>query len=113
MISIPVFVLAEANLSMLGLGVAEPLPSLGGLLRELENFSALAAHIQTTDDFGFHVLERTHLAAGRQHRQTARSRVRRYRYLVTSKHVRRGGMRGGDGWPLYLSRYRDVVAQAA
>ena len=35
-ISVPVFVLAEANLSLLGLGVAEPLPSLGSLLRELE-----------------------------------------------------------------------------
>lgn len=39
LISIPVFVLAEANLSMLGLGVGEPLPSLGGLMSELENFS--------------------------------------------------------------------------
>jgi len=35
-ISVPVFVLAKANLSLLGLGVAEPLPSLGSLLRELE-----------------------------------------------------------------------------
>ncbi len=35
-ISVPVFILAEANLSMLGLGVAEPLPSLGSLMRELE-----------------------------------------------------------------------------
>jgi peptide/nickel transport system permease protein len=43
LISIPVFVLTEANLSMLGLGVAEPLPSLGGLMRELENFSSLSA----------------------------------------------------------------------
>ena len=43
LISIPAFVLAEANLSMLGLGVAEPLPSLGGLMRELENFSGLSA----------------------------------------------------------------------
>lgn len=41
--AIPVYVLAEANLSMLGLGVAEPLPSLGGLMRELENFSGFAA----------------------------------------------------------------------
>jgi len=39
LISIPTFILAEANLSMLGLGVAEPLPSIGGLLRELENYS--------------------------------------------------------------------------
>jgi peptide/nickel transport system permease protein len=43
LISIPVFVLAEANLSMLGLGVAEPLPSLGGLMREMEDFSGLGS----------------------------------------------------------------------
>ncbi|HYV73105.1 MAG TPA: ABC transporter permease [Candidatus Binatia bacterium] len=36
-IAVPVFILAEANLSLLGLGVAEPLPSLGGLLRDLES----------------------------------------------------------------------------
>jgi peptide/nickel transport system permease protein len=42
-ISVPVFILTEANLGMLGLGVAEPLPSLGSLLRELEGFSALSA----------------------------------------------------------------------
>ena len=52
LIAVPVFILAEANLSLLGLGVAEPLPSLGSLLRELEtilsvrgdlcSFSALA-----------------------------------------------------------------------
>jgi ABC-type dipeptide/oligopeptide/nickel transport system permease subunit len=41
-ISIPVFILTEANLGMLGLGVAEPLPSWGSLLRELESFSALS-----------------------------------------------------------------------
>jgi len=40
-ISLPVFVLAEANLGMLGLGVAEPLPSWGTLLRELENLPAV------------------------------------------------------------------------
>ena len=40
-ISVPVFILAEANLGLLGLGVAEPLPSWGGLLRELENYSAV------------------------------------------------------------------------
>jgi peptide/nickel transport system permease protein len=38
-ISIPVFILSEANLGILGLGVAEPLPSWGSLLRELENFT--------------------------------------------------------------------------
>ena len=42
-ISIPVFILTEANLGILGLGVAEPLPSWGSLLRELENFSAYSA----------------------------------------------------------------------
>jgi peptide/nickel transport system permease protein len=41
LISVPVFILAEANLGLLGLGVAEPLPSWGGLLRELENFPAV------------------------------------------------------------------------
>ena len=41
-ISIPVFILTEANLGMLGLGVAEPLPSWGSLLRELESFSAFS-----------------------------------------------------------------------
>lgn len=40
-VSIPIFILAEANLGLLGLGVNEPMPSWGGLLRELENFSAL------------------------------------------------------------------------
>lgn len=39
-ISIPVFILAEANLSILGLGVAEPMPSWGSLLHELENVTA-------------------------------------------------------------------------
>jgi peptide/nickel transport system permease protein len=35
-ISIPVFILSEANLGILGLGVVEPMPSWGSLLRELE-----------------------------------------------------------------------------
>ena len=35
-ISIPVFILSEANLGILGLGVSEPLPSWGSLLKELE-----------------------------------------------------------------------------
>ena len=35
-ISIPVFILSEANLGILGLGVAEPMPSWGNLLKELE-----------------------------------------------------------------------------
>ncbi len=41
-ISIPVFILAEANLGILGLGVAEPLPSWGGLLRELQELAFFA-----------------------------------------------------------------------
>jgi len=36
-ISVPVYILAETTLGMLGLGVTEPLPSWGGLLRELES----------------------------------------------------------------------------
>lgn len=34
--AVPLFLLAEANLSFLGLGVAEPLPSWGTMLKELE-----------------------------------------------------------------------------
>jgi peptide/nickel transport system permease protein len=41
-ISVPVFILTEANLGILGLGVAEPLPSWGSLLRELEGFSTVS-----------------------------------------------------------------------
>jgi peptide/nickel transport system permease protein len=40
-ISVPLFILSEANLGLLGLGVSEPLPSWGVLLRELENYSAV------------------------------------------------------------------------
>jgi len=40
-ISIPVFIISEANLGILGLGVSEPLPSWGSLLRELESFTSL------------------------------------------------------------------------
>jgi peptide/nickel transport system permease protein len=36
--SIPVFILGEANLGLLGLGVPEPIPSLGGLMRECEGY---------------------------------------------------------------------------
>ncbi|HUA14437.1 MAG TPA: ABC transporter permease [Verrucomicrobiae bacterium] len=35
-ISIPAFILSEANLGILGLGIAEPMPSWGSLLKELE-----------------------------------------------------------------------------
>lgn len=41
-ISIPVFILTEANLGMLGLGVTEPLPSWGSLLRELQSYPAIS-----------------------------------------------------------------------
>jgi len=41
-ISIPVFILAEANLGILGLGITEPMPSWGGLLRELEGMFSLS-----------------------------------------------------------------------
>lgn len=40
-ISVPLFILTEANLGMLGLGVTEPLPSWGNLLGELENYAPL------------------------------------------------------------------------
>jgi peptide/nickel transport system permease protein len=40
-IGTPLFVLAEANLSLLGLGVSEPAPSWGNMLRELENYAAV------------------------------------------------------------------------
>src|SRR6267143_2021196 len=43
-ISIPLFILTEANLSILGLGVMEPMPSWGNLLRGFEDFSALSAN---------------------------------------------------------------------
>ena len=42
-ISIPVFILTEANLGILGLGVAEPLPSWGNLIRELEGYTITSA----------------------------------------------------------------------
>lgn len=40
-ISVPVFIIAEANLGVLGLGVSEPLPSLGSLLHELQHVVTL------------------------------------------------------------------------
>lgn len=43
-VAVPVYILAEATLGMLGLGVSEPLPSWGGLLGEIEG-SALGMQI--------------------------------------------------------------------
>ena len=45
LIALPMFILAEANLGLLGLGVAEPLPSWGTLLRELEDFGAVRQNL--------------------------------------------------------------------
>jgi peptide/nickel transport system permease protein len=42
--TLPVFILAEANLSLLGLGVAEPLPSLGNLMSEFRDYRAVVQH---------------------------------------------------------------------
>jgi peptide/nickel transport system permease protein len=43
-LSIPTFILTEANLGILGLGVSEPLPSWGSLLRELESYSSISSN---------------------------------------------------------------------
>jgi peptide/nickel transport system permease protein len=42
-LAVPAFVMAEAGLGVLGIGVNEPLPSLGNLLRELESGIDVAA----------------------------------------------------------------------
>lgn len=43
-IAIPTFILGEASLGLIGLGVAEPLPSWGNLLRELVNPQAVTSN---------------------------------------------------------------------
>jgi ABC-type dipeptide/oligopeptide/nickel transport system permease subunit len=43
-ILVPLFLLSEANLGMLGLGVSEPLPSLGNLLAEIQLSPNLLQH---------------------------------------------------------------------
>ncbi len=53
-IALPVFILAEANLSLLGLGVGEPMPSLGSLLRDLE--SAMSVRTDLCNFAGLAVL---------------------------------------------------------
>jgi peptide/nickel transport system permease protein len=42
LILLPGFILAEATLGFLGLGVSEPVPSWGEMLRDLEDYSAVA-----------------------------------------------------------------------
>lgn len=42
LIAVPAFIVTEANLGALGLGVSEPLPSLGGMLRELQGYLAFS-----------------------------------------------------------------------
>ena len=41
LVCVPAFVIAEANLGALGLGIGEPMPSWGGMLLELDNSSLL------------------------------------------------------------------------
>ena len=43
-IAIPTFILGEASLGLIGLGVADPLPSWGNLLRELTNPQAVTGN---------------------------------------------------------------------
>lgn len=40
-ILVPIFLLTEANLGILGLGVMEPMPSLGNMLAELQNYQRI------------------------------------------------------------------------
>jgi len=42
LICVPAFIVAEANLGALGLGIGEPVPSWGAMLMELDNSALLA-----------------------------------------------------------------------
>jgi ABC-type dipeptide/oligopeptide/nickel transport system permease subunit len=42
LVCVPAFIVAEANLGALGLGVGEPMPSWGSMLLELDNSALLA-----------------------------------------------------------------------
>jgi peptide/nickel transport system permease protein len=44
LVTVALFILAEANLSILGLGVMEPMPSLGNLLKGLQDFESVSAN---------------------------------------------------------------------
>ena len=44
LVTVALFILAEANLSILGLGVMEPMPSLGNLLKGLQDFASVSAN---------------------------------------------------------------------
>ena len=44
LVATPTYLLAEANLGLLGLGIPEPLPSWGSLLRDLEHLPAAVSH---------------------------------------------------------------------
>jgi peptide/nickel transport system permease protein len=41
-VCVPAFIVAEANLGTLGLGITEPLPSWGSMLQELDSSALLA-----------------------------------------------------------------------
>jgi peptide/nickel transport system permease protein len=72
-ISIPAFILSEANLGILGLGVSEPMPSWGSLLKELEGlvsvseepwkFVSLALLVAVVTSFQFLLSRQEELAA--------------------------------------------------
>src|SRR5204862_7160113 len=66
-ILVPVFLLTEANLGMLGLGVGEPMPSWGNLLTELQNYQRVSESpwILAPALFLFLVLASLHFAVSR------------------------------------------------